>query len=573
MSSRIIYSFGVCLFIISNSIAQVSFTASTDASKIATGSSVNVTFTLENAEGKSFNPPKLDGLEIIAGPSTQRSSSWVNGKTSSSISYTYTLLAEKKGKYEIGSATIVVDGKRMKSNPLTIEVVKGKSVDKLQFKNNYVQIEVSDSTVVIGQQIVLDYVLYFQQDLSGYDIENEDFKYEGFFSQNINSKDRTTRRTIINGEEYYVKTLESVTLFPQRTGVYQIDDVTVTLSVPIPGQRRRGFFSNVPTRKQRIRTNSLKIYVEELPKPIPEYYSGAVGKYKMQSSIQKRNITTDDAILMHMEIRGNGDGKTVRAPLQPPLSDMEYYDPNIIEDKNINDIGSIDNYKKIEYLLVPKKAGSHIIIPEFTYYDTDSNSYVTLTSDPIRVNVNQGNRKITTDNREITTGQKLSPAKQSTEMIRRFQLNYWDRVLNVCFVIFALLLSGIIWKKRQLDKEGNIDPIEKRRRVALELAEAQLSKAKEYMKDNKTRAFYSEVSSAMNGFLGDKYQIPHKDFNKSLITIHLKNNDVELSYIERYLSILKQCEMAIFAGQSESNMLEVYKNSISLIKDLESKHV
>jgi len=495
--------------------AQVSFTATVDAKQIVQNSTVNITFKLENAKGKGFTPPKFQGLELVGGPSTSQSTQIINGRSSSSVSYTYSLLGIKVGKYTIKPARIQANNKPLRTKPIVIEVVKGKAANSLSAadKNNFVRIEVNDSTAVVGQQVVLEYV-------------------------------------------------------PQRTGIYEIDPVIVDLAIPIPGQKPRGIFGRTPTRKKRISTNKLTINVENLPKPEPEFFSGAVGRYQMSSQTPKTNVTTDEAILVTMDIVGNGDGKTFSAPALPPMDGLEYYEPNILKDEDITQVGGIYNKKSIEYLIVPKQIGSYIIRPEFTYYNTDSNSYQTIFGRKARVKVTQGDRSITEDDRDIALGGELAPKKMQSATISGHMSRYAHWPLYGGFGVFAMGLIGIFIKKRQLEIEAGIDPEERRRRQAKEMAVKQLAKAKSFMQSDGKRAFYTEVSAAMNGFLGDKYQIPNTDLDKLKVKKHLEDRNVDPLYITRYIELLTKSEMAIFAGQAAGDMKSIYDESISLIQDL-----
>ena len=550
-------------------LGQVTFTAKADAKEIVQNSAVTVSFVLANAKGKAFTPPRVSGLEKIGGPSTSTSMTIVNGRSSSSTTYSYTYLAPKVGTFTIGSASVTVQGKTLKTDPIKINVVKGKAASSTaaEDRKTFVQVEITDTTAAVGQQIRLDYMLYTQQDINNYGLLNEP-EYDGFYSFSITSPKSSLQRTIMNGEEYYVKGMKSIILFPQRTGSFDIDQVVVELSIPIPGQRRRNFFAPPPSRKLRVTTEKKTIVVTDLPEPRPASFSGAVGQYRMSASIAEKRVTTDDAILLNLEIRGNGDGKTISAPQQPMQDDLEYYDPNVLRDEDLNQVGYVDNYKQIEYLIVPKKPGTYMIRPEFTYYDPDSNDYQTLTAGPFPVQVTAGSNKVIADDRDISVSGQMMPLKNSSMRMSRSNLHYGGGGLYGGLGLCFLGLLGILYKKRQLDLAAGIDPAERRRQQALAVATSQLSKARQYLDAGDGRAFFSEVSTAMNGFLGDKYQIANADLDKAKVKQHLEHNNVDQQYVDRYLTILQKCEMAIFAGQTQQGMQEVYEQSLSLIQDL-----
>ena len=103
----------------------VRFTASAPSSVIL-DRPFQLVYTL-NATGKDLRTADFANFEVLAGPFESRSSSYqiVNGKTSSSVSvsYTYTLQALKTGTFTIASASIIVDGKKYNSNGLSVKVL------------------------------------------------------------------------------------------------------------------------------------------------------------------------------------------------------------------------------------------------------------------------------------------------------------------------------------------------------------------------------------------------------------------------------------------------------------------
>ena len=95
--------------------------------QVIQGNKFSIRFELENAQGSSFQGPEVGGCKFLYGPSQSRmmSSSFINGKStsSSSESYTMTYRAEKAGKYTVGPASISVGGAIHKTNDFTSEIL------------------------------------------------------------------------------------------------------------------------------------------------------------------------------------------------------------------------------------------------------------------------------------------------------------------------------------------------------------------------------------------------------------------------------------------------------------------
>jgi len=86
------------------------------------GNTFEVTFTLENEDGDNFEAPTFKDFEVAGGLSQQSSFSMINGKTTRSNSYTYTLAPKSAGNFYIEPAYIKVGEKTLETLPLAIDV-------------------------------------------------------------------------------------------------------------------------------------------------------------------------------------------------------------------------------------------------------------------------------------------------------------------------------------------------------------------------------------------------------------------------------------------------------------------
>ena len=550
------------------SLAQnVRFEASVDARKIIQNSTVNVEFTIHNAEGQSLTPPKFNGFRIVGGPNRSTKMSFVNGKNSSKKSYGYALMATKLGKFIIGAATIEVDSKKYQTEPIIIEVVKAdpKSMQASEEYDFFVKAILSDSIAIIGQQVVLNYTLYTRIDIQNYDLMNES-DYDGFFSVPLEGRRERAQREIIDNKEYYVQSLKKVALFPQQTGTYELDPVVINLGIR-DGSRRNSFFQRNTKKIQRT-TNTIKIQVIANPPNEPLSYSGGVGSYDMNAQVDKKTITTDDAIKITMIIKGSGDAKIVTAPKQDFDQNLEVYEPNILSEDQMVDKGFVRSQKIFEYLVVPKKTGQFTIQPKFSYYSPDSNRYETLTAGPFSFNVAQGMKAINTME-AVKSDKVLFPLIASPTFVSKPTILFGS-VLH--WGLLGLILAAIpflFMYKLKLRKEANIDPRLIQAQNAEKVAIAKLSVAKSLMNTGSIRQFYEEIQNGIFGYLSDRLEVPYSQMNKSDINKILTDKNVPQDFTDRVSTILQKAEMALFANAGSVGMQESYNGAKELILGLE----
>ena len=96
-------------------------------SQVAVGEQFRLTYTINTDDVKGFRAGDIpDGFDVLMGPSTSTQTSWqmANGhmSSSSSVTYTYILSANKQGSFTIPAAHAQVGGKSIQSNDVHIKV-------------------------------------------------------------------------------------------------------------------------------------------------------------------------------------------------------------------------------------------------------------------------------------------------------------------------------------------------------------------------------------------------------------------------------------------------------------------
>lgn len=561
---------GLLFLLLSSSIifAQApKFTATVDANQVFQNSMVNIEFKLENAEGSSFNPPNFAPFKSTGGPSTQTSMTIVNGAMSKTMSYSYRLLAPKTGKFTLPPATIVVGGKTLKSNSISVEVVKSDNKKSNGSEQFFVEIQVSHEDAYVGQQLYVDYVIFTTKDVRSFNPIDES-EYDGFFSVNATHRE-STKRVIRDGIEYFSKSMIRRILYPQQTGTYTIGPTNIELGISDDNsQRSGGFIFRQRLRPVNVLSNSIDIRVRNLPRSNNPAFANAVGKYTMRASIDNRKVTTDDAITINMEINGNGDPKLVTPPSFINEEEFDIYDPNITIDEWSRDKRT--HRKVFEYLVVPKKPGNYIITPEFEYFNVDSSKYFTLKANPTRINVTQGVGNKDAALLEEKNIVELNPIKTSTSFSEgsgsfHRSIPYWT-LLGLG--LLSMFVTGGIQYQRK--KSGALDPELIRKERAQRVAMEKLNKASSYKSEGNSLKFYEEIIRAKKEYLADKFSIPATYLSKTSIEDSLREKGVSESTINDLVTLFNTCEMNIYAGgQSESSMQESYTAAERIITQLE----
>ena len=98
-------------------------------STVTVGENFQLKYVVSSKSASEFSAPKIEGCELIYGPSTTVSTSTINGKQTTQTNYSYTYKARTSGKFTIPSVTIKVEGKRYSTSPTTLNIMSRFDLD------------------------------------------------------------------------------------------------------------------------------------------------------------------------------------------------------------------------------------------------------------------------------------------------------------------------------------------------------------------------------------------------------------------------------------------------------------
>ena len=585
---------------------KVSFVASAP-DVVVVGDQFRLSYTVTTQKVKDFRAPSIKGFDVLMGPSRSEQSSTqiVNGSVSStsSITFTYILMANTAGEFTVPGASIVADGNQMISNSVKIKVLPQDQNHNSSRRNNdnssfiqpssnasvsnqdlFITATASKTNVYEQEAFVLTYKIYTRE--SNLQLNNAklpDFK--GFHSQEIEmtTNARWTPEHY-KGRNYYTTVYRQFVLFPQQSGKLFIEPAQFQMTVNKPVQSADpfdAFFNggnNVIEIKKPITTPKIAINVNPLPAGKPTNFLGGVGEFNISSSINSKELKTNDAITIKLVISGTGNLKLISNPEIKFPDDFEVYDPKVDNQVRLTKEGLTGN-KVIEYLAIPRHAGTYKIPGvSFSYFDIRSKSYKTLNTEDYVINVEKGAGNADQVIANFTNKEDLKVLGEDIRYIKQnevtFQpkgsffygsMSYW---LFYIIPALAFILFFIIYRKQAAE---NANVAKMRTKKANKVAIKRMKLAGKLLSENKKDAFYDEVLKALWGYISDKLNIPVSRLSKDNIEEKLRNHGVSEELIKEFLNALNDCEFARFApGDENQAMDKVYSSSIEVISKMEN---
>ena len=590
----------VSLMMITWAVSAQTLTANAP-SQVQNGENFRLTYTVNTSNASDFRIGEIpEALEIITGPYTSEQSNFqmVNGHTSSSssITYTYILCANKNGSFTIPAARVHANGKTITSNPLKV-TVSGKAAgtgnapkmhddydDRPQMRAAGTPISGSDLFIKVSankqrvheqEPILLTYKVYTLVDLT--QLEGKMPDLTGFHSQEVKMpQQKSFHIESVNGRNYRCVTWSQYVMYPQMTGDLEIPSITFNGTV-IQQNRNVDPFeaflnggSGYVEVKRSIKAPGLKIHVDPLPKR-PDNFSGGVGKFNISGQLNKTEVKANDPITVRVVVGGIGNLKLIKQPVVNFPKDFDKYDPKVTDKTKLTANG-VEGNMIYDFLAVPRNQGKYTIPPvEFTYYDVAANAYKTIKTQAFELEVEKGDGNGGTavdftdeknqDIHAIKTGKVL---RKDAASLFFGSASYW--------IVLALLLAAfialmIIFRRRAIE---NADIVKMRGKKANKVANKRLRAAHKLMVAGKQGEFYDEVLRALWGYMGDKLNIPVSELSHDNIADKLAEHHVDEQTVNSFIEALDECEFERYApGDAAGNMNKTYESAATAIEKIE----
>ena len=563
--------------------AQVQFEARVTKTTLGLNERLRIDFMM-NIDGDNFVPPSFEGFRIIAGPSQQVSQSWVNGRSSFEKIYSYFLLPNQKGALVIKQAAIEYNGQIYKTSPIKINVTaateqpRDPADPQISAEGNlYLVADVSKTNPYINEPITVVYKLYFNNIGITNSNEVNKPKYNDFWSQNIEIKRFVAEEGMFKGEQFRFIVLKKIVLYPQKSGKLVIEPLALDIDVQLPSNRRDMFGRMIVTDgTKRVSAGSKTINVKPLPEAgKPEDFSGAVGNFDFKVTPTKTDLKNGESLDLVVSVTGKGNLKLFSLPKPVAPNALEMYDAVHTEQVNTPLSGMAGKISD-SYTIVPQFKGNYPIKPlKFTYFDLGSQTYKTLSSQEIMINVLDGPSPTDAtvasgaNKNKIDKVEQFKFIKSKSNLLTMNKKDFFGSNLfyGLFFFPFLMLPLIVLFKKKKEAIDGDITG--NRIRMNNRLAKKYLSEAKKQI--NNKELFYIALEKAMHNFLKAKLHIETSEMSKDNIQELLLSRNANPDAVNDFIALTENCEIARYAPSSSVTIQKDFDKAVVIISDLEKQ--
>lgn len=558
---------------------DVTLDATLSETKIFTGEQFTLSIEVQSSGTHSMQLPQLpdfSGARIISSnPSRSTSISIVNGRTSRTTSYIYTLIATNTGSYTVPSIQVQIDGETMRTDPINFEVIeKGNlSSGEPQMPDIFVQVEVDEDQPVTGQQIVASIVLYFKQGIEVTSFQPSfGWKTDGFWKEELeNISQPRAESAILSGQRYRKATLLRYALFPSRSGTMTLDEYGLTVGMRTQPSRNDPFGSffgsGTNQRRVELRSEPLELSIQSLPERQTSVDINAVGNVDIERSLNKTEIETGETFELETRISGEGNIPLIRRPEFALPDQIEAFTPR--ETSSVERMGlTIRGEKIYTQQLVTRTPGTLTIPSErVAVFDPEAGRYRYHTLSSIELNVNPAPAAVADADRP---GSILQPVTG---------LATWHPVQNRYiyqktwfWIFFALPVVALIagyFRKQYINRLMG-DKQFRRAEFAGKVAAERMDKARNQLQnDNDVKELYNLIHKAVTGFVSDKLGLPEAGLSDQELIRQVEQQSVNGQTLKSAKYILDKCNTISFApAGTKDDIASDIEKADKLINDL-----
>ena len=574
--------------------AQIAFSTVVPLQAVVVGTSFQVQYVIEGAESvDDFKPPVFENFRIVTGPNIYNGSSASVTGLKRVRNIVYTLEATRPGKFIISGATATINNKPYQSNYTSLVVISEKEAKRLakqerensisnyflrpgedpykKIKENlFLKVQVDKKTCYAGEPVLATFKLYSCLESKSDIVKNPGFYGFSVFDM-INLSDKEVLAEKINGKLFDVHTIRKVQLFPLQAGVFSIDPMEIRNRVEFSrtavsrkteqeivegmfGNREEVEKNDVVNYETEISTESVTINVAPTPaKNKPVDFNGATGRFFITASLLENELAKNEEGMLEVTINGTGNFIQLTAPSINWPEGIDAFEPTVKDnfDKNISPLTGTRTFR---FPFVCSLKGLNIIPPiQFNYFDIDSNSYKTITTSIVKL--------------DVIEVQRVNPAetKSKTSMT---DVNKTSSRLAAGIVIGLVLLVLIYWFGKRNEITTEVSNVLGARLDADEI----LQPAAELINADDNH-FYSSLYQTLWKFLAESFKLEGSGMSRNKLIYAVEQNGLSQEIINKLELVLSECETAQFTNASPLQQRDLLLQSVKEVINAVEKNL
>lgn len=412
------------LFAAAPARAGMTVAASVDRHEVDMDGSVRLTVTVSGDTANVPEPeiPRLDAFNVYSSGRSQNIS-FINGRVSSSVVFTYILEPRYIGKAVIPPISVFTGTEKFMTRQIEIQVrgaarraqpptgaqqpaprtaqparpqgkqpagPAGEKADPI-----FITVETDKKSAYVNEQVTLSVKFFTSVPLTS----NPQYvppSLKGLLAEDLPPV--RSGETEINGTRYFFNEIKTA-LFGLQDGQATIGEAKIIAQLqgahtldPMDPSFFQKFFSMSmgQGRTHEVTSKALPLRILPLPDGAPEGFNGAVGNYIVAASVDRKELKAGEALTLSVSVSGKGHLNTITAPALPETGAFRYYDTassySLTKHQDV-----VGGKKVFTTVMIPRAEGRQVIPPvKFSFFNPETRTYQSAETRPIEINVLKG---------------------------------------------------------------------------------------------------------------------------------------------------------------------------------------
>jgi hypothetical protein len=567
-----------------------SFTASLDRDSMMLGEQATLSLKFEGVQPQDApGMPNIAGLQFqYVGPSS--SFSFINGQTTSSVTYNYLVTAQRTGDFTIPAMRADIGSQQLASAPLKLTVNTANAPSAAAVNSGseiaFLKFTFPKNKIYVGEAEVGRLELYLRDDVQNFGNFQITSSPTDGFNAGKTTELQNQRRRVQVGNRVYTEIPLALPLTAIRAGALTLGPFTASAVVVLPSQNQGGdpffrqFFNQGEQQQINLATEALNI--QSLPLPAqnrPANFSGAVGQFSFTASAGPTTVTVGDPITVRVQVSGRGALDGVTLPAQNAWQNFKTYPPTTKLDTA--DPFGFQGTKTFEQIISPENSDVHELPAlTFSFFNPDDGQYHTLTQAAVPLTVKAAGTSpmpvlaANKNSADEKPAQDILPIKENLGALsqNKTPLVAQPAFLAVQSMPVLAFLAAFIWRQRTDNLANN--PRLRRQRAVAQLVRDGLNDLKKFAAENKADEFFALLFRLLQEQLGERLDCPATAITENVIEEHAVLRSAPNATRDTLRELFQLCNQARYApvrGTGELNSVAAkFETTVGALQEVKA---
>lgn len=399
-----------------------------------------------------------------------------------------------------------------------------------------IKVTISNATPYLGQQLIYTVTYYAPAEATNIQLQLPDFV--GFAQKN--QPISQTSQQIENQQASLIQ--QQVLLHPNLEGTQIINPATINIP-ETPFQAG-----------QMLVSDPISLTVQALPPNPPDTFTGAVGQFDLSTSLDKAEGQSGEPITLEITLTGSGNFDQILSPSHRLPNNWQISS----RPPHYQDINAQVQSKNFYWQFIPNQIGE-LSLPAiiFSYFDPNSASYRTLTSNPLSLTISGEAFQALSTSQRPSEQIPLKPITSIQTDNPIPDLFFW-----LLWLIVPILFIIIILVQSTRNRGTSSTP---KRSQALQLVMQYLSQAQQ----SDANTAYRLIGQGITSYLNQIYRTDTEALSLNEVKQLIRNLSPDLQ--KRLITCLEQADAGQYAPITKQDAQSLLRQTFDTLKQIENE--